>query len=210
MTTFLIGIAGKTGYGKSTVAKLIKDINGKSEPTIVCSFADVPRTILTKTFPQLSVNDFKDRILKEKHIAALNATPRELLIEFASDFARKRNPDVWVDHAEYLFGQLSKANNAYRQKYNFVIFDDVRFENEVAFIRKYGGSIIHLERPEPKKTIWQRLWEYYTPPHESTIGVRHLFNPKSDWVLNTSAPMGKTIQSVKDMAVHRYDRGFEL
>lgn len=28
-----------------------------------------------------------------------------------------------------------------------VVFDDVRFENEAALIREYGGLIVHIHRP---------------------------------------------------------------
>jgi energy-coupling factor transporter ATP-binding protein EcfA2 len=214
MKTKLIGLAGATGTGKSTIAKMIKLINGAAEPTVVCSFADAPRSVLLSTFKQLTPNHFSDRVLKERKIPELNASPRELLIEFGSEFARAHDENVWVKHAEIRFRDLATQTIAPNRKNSYVVFDDVRFPNEVDFIRRYGGTIIHLERNYRKKSVIKKFCTAINPfavaPHPSTIGVRELFNEQHDWVINTSESADMTFTRIKDFAVRRFEKEYEL
>jgi len=209
MTTHIIGIAGKEGYGKSTIANLIKDLNGANESTFVCSFADPIRSNLLRIFPQLTPNHFKDRKLKEKEIMN-GTTPRRLMREFAEDFVKKHDPDVFVKHAEHSYRELCTKSNPYRKKFSFVVFDDVRFENEVNFIRRYNGTIIHLDRKQPEPTGLQRLVKYFHIEHTSNIGVAHLYDDKTDWIINTDEPIAITRQRIMQLQTHRFDKRFEL
>jgi dephospho-CoA kinase len=56
---------------------------------------------------------------------------------------RKYNPDCWVEHIAYKL----KLQLKYRELWPRV-WTDVRFQNEADFIRKRGGIIIRINRPE--------------------------------------------------------------
>ena len=103
--TQIIALAGKAGYGKSTVANMIKSLPN-AQGAIVISFADPIREHLKVMFPVLTNEHFKDRKLKVKPIECLNDyTPRQLMIMFGQSM-RNVNPNVWVDAMENRIKQL--------------------------------------------------------------------------------------------------------
>ena len=80
--------------------------------------------------------------LKETPTDHLNGrSPRHAMITLGTEWGRDLiHPDLWVDtETAHLLGFHSPRDR--------VLFDDVRFPNEVAAIRRLGGLIWRVERP---------------------------------------------------------------
>ena len=140
----LIGISGKMGTGKTTIANMIKEIVPNSERV---AFGDVlKRELANKYGVPLSVFYYnKDVVIhatpERREVAWPEArdtmTARELMQWYATEFVRATNPDYWiVGMREYLRSLRGVS---------LVIIDDTRFPNEAAFIKDSGGVLVRIE-----------------------------------------------------------------
>lgn len=131
----LIGIAGRARSGKDTVANfIIAAIGGYRY-----SFADPIRAMLAPL--GVDMNDPYWQARKEDVIPALGVSPRRMMQTLGTEWGRNLiNPDLW----------LVLAHQRLLRNGPGMVISDVRFENEAAWIRKHGGRIIHVIRPEAK------------------------------------------------------------
>lgn len=131
----LIGIAGRARSGKDTVANfIIAAIGGYRY-----SFADPIRAMLAPL--GVDMNDPYWQARKEDVIPALGVSPRRMMQTLGTEWGRNLiNPDLW----------LVMAHQCLLRNGPGMVIPDVRFENEAAWIRKHGGRIIHVIRPEAK------------------------------------------------------------
>lgn len=131
----LIGIAGRARSGKDTVANfIIAAIGGYRY-----SFADPIRAMLSPL--GVDMNDPYWQARKEDIIPALGVSPRRMMQTLGTEWGRNLiNPDLWIIMAHQRLLQNGPG----------MVIPDVRFENEAAWIRKHGGRIIHVIRPEAK------------------------------------------------------------
>ena len=131
----LIGIAGRARSGKDTVANfIIAAIGGYRY-----SFADPIRAMLVPLGVDMSDPYWQAR--KEDVIPALGVSPRRMMQTLGTEWGRQLiNPDLWIIMAHQRLLQNGPG----------MVIPDVRFENEAAWIRKHGGWIIHVIRPEAK------------------------------------------------------------
>lgn len=131
----LIGIAGRARSGKDTVANfIIAAIGGYRY-----SFADPIRAMLAPL--GVDMNDPYWQARKEDVIPALGVSPRRMMQTLGTEWGRNLiNPDLWIIMAHQRLLQNGPG----------MVIPDVRFENEAAWIRKHGGWIIHVIRPEAK------------------------------------------------------------
>lgn len=114
--TMILGIAGRAGAGKTTIAWEIGDK--------IISFAEELKDIASK----LGVTG--------------KSTKARIFYQTLGAAARKYDPDVWVKttikrHAEDIL-------NAMVNESRILVFDDVRYENEVSFIKQLGGYVVML------------------------------------------------------------------
>lgn len=145
----IIGISGKAGAGKDTLANhLIKIgmIGGK------VSIADSIKETCSELF-NLPIQFFYDRKEEQTNIKITKniihlfkdlsnkeneyMTYRDVLQYFGTNIIRKINEDFWIDLT--ISKILNKNNNIYA-------IPDVRFENEINAIKKHNGIIIRLTR----------------------------------------------------------------
>lgn len=131
----LIGIAGRARSGKDTVANfIIAAIGGYRY-----SFADPIRAMLVPLGVDMSDPYWQAR--KEDVIPALGVSPRRMMQTLGTEWGRQLiNPDLWIIMAHQRLLQNGPG----------MVISDVRFENEAAWIRKHGGWIIHVIRPDAK------------------------------------------------------------
>lgn len=127
----IIGLSGKAGAGKSTVAKYLE----KQHNFQRIRFADTIKNMLRVA----GLSDAHiEGDLKEKPCELLcGKTPRQAMQSLGSEWGRHMiGEDFWV--------RLWAARAA---QYPLVVVEDVRFDNEAATIRNLGGIIIQIECP---------------------------------------------------------------
>ncbi|MDD1133605.1 deoxynucleotide monophosphate kinase [Pseudomonas shahriarae] len=138
MRPILIGLTGRARSGKTTAAEHL----ARTYLLEQYAFADPLRDGLMAIF-NLDPTDFEgDR--KEQTLGWLDCSPRQLMQSMGTEWARNTvHPDVWVKLAEQNLEYMTKAMGAVL---GFVV-SDVRFENEADLIRRRGGTVIHILRP---------------------------------------------------------------
>lgn len=131
----LIGITGRARSGKDTVANfIIAAIGGYRY-----SFADPIRAMLVPLGVDMS--DPYWQAHKEDPIPALGVSPRRMMQTLGTEWGRQLiHPDLWIFMAHQRLLQNGPG----------MVIPDVRFENEAAWVRKHGGRIIHVIRPDAK------------------------------------------------------------
>jgi len=138
MNKNIIGITGKAGSGKDTLANYLIDQGyiklsfGSAVKDIVSIITGWPRDFVEGTN--------KDRHLREtlKH-PDYNKTCRELMQYIGTDLFRNQLDDnIWVN----IIKNKIKTDN----ENNKFVISDVRFDNEAQMIKSIGGCIIHINR----------------------------------------------------------------
>jgi len=166
----IIGISGKLGSGKDTVAKIIQDI----DPTIgweIKKYADKLKQIasILTGIPREKFEDqnFKLTNLPEEwnnatyeynnngdaELVVKPMTVREFLQKLGTDAMRfGLHKDVWVNGLmvdyipKILYGKGTEFD-PFEYKYSNWIITDVRFPNEALAILRKSGHLIRVIRP---------------------------------------------------------------
>lgn len=131
----LIGIAGKAGTGKDTAGAHMVKCHGFSQ----YAFADPIRAMLAAlgAFP---ASDLIDRDSKEQVIGWLGKSPRQMAQTLGTEWGRELvHPELWVLMAQ-------RRWDAARASGDDLVITDVRFENEVSWLKQQGGKVVAIER----------------------------------------------------------------
>lgn len=143
----IIGIGGKIGHGKDTIAdflvraygfKIVRMSDALKEEVLT----RLPRTLTTfwsvynpeRPVPTPAL--LRDMVFNRKPYGV-----RELLQEYGTEVRRADDPDYWVRRW---------AEEAV--KYRHVVAPDVRFFNEAKIVRDLGGKLWHVDRPGMPET----------------------------------------------------------
>lgn len=134
----IIGICGRRGSGKDTIAGMINRItNNRFERKQFSAKLKECAGILLG----VPVALFEDRDFKESYIAPYDMTVREFLQKFGTEFVRESiHPNLWIESTF-----LGYSNQDW-------IITDVRFLNEYDAIKSRGGTIIRVNRKSNKDT----------------------------------------------------------
>ncbi len=129
----VIGFAGYAGCGKNAAAEALGGV--------VIGFAD-PIYAALAALLAVPEETLRARDTKELPMAC-GKSPRDLLRSLGTEWGRECvRPDLWVWRARQRIQAAHRAGAA------VVAICDVRFENEVAFIRgELGGQVWWIERP---------------------------------------------------------------
>lgn len=129
----LIGIAGRAGSGKNTLATMVAGAHtiGFADPlyAALSAMLKIPESVLRN-------RDFKDRV-----IPWLGQTPRQMLQTLGHEWGRGMVVDsLWV--------QLCRRRLDSLAMYGFktICIADVRYDNEADMIREHGGIIVQVTR----------------------------------------------------------------
>jgi hypothetical protein len=140
----LIGITGKAGTGKDTLADYLVEKHGFHR----YGFADPIKELLNEFFGW-KPHQWLDRDWKESpqiidgSIPGLSWSPRQLAQWLGTEVGRNTfGQDCWIKRFERYYECLDSFDPGATR---FVI-SDVRFNNEAVAIRRMGGTIIHLTR----------------------------------------------------------------
>lgn len=163
----LIGISGKAGVGKTTLANILRDRLGPRGVS-VWPMAMALREDVAATFG-FSLQEVVDPAFKTRthRIGERDMTGRELL-QCWGGVRRNQHRNVWVDMWLLQADALSKVGQ------KFLVCDDVRYPNEADLIR--WDVLIRLE-PYPG---WQSPCE--APDHTSETALdrypfKHVYQP---------------------------------
>ena len=144
----IIGLSGKIGSGKSTVAEIFKE-NGFYLDSFANSVKDVSSSIFGFDRNKLEGITKEDRQWREKAdkkystLLGKNFSPRDSLILIGTTLGRNQiHHDIWV---ETVFNRYSLSEN------QNLLITDVRFPNEYESIKKRGGILIRIERENTYK-----------------------------------------------------------
>jgi hypothetical protein len=147
----LIGIHGKAGAGKDTIAIYL---NAFYKDVWAEKFADPLKDACSHAFG-IPREYFDDPELKEIVNTYWSVSPRQIAqfvgTEMFRDGVRQLLPNVgndfWVERLiGKLSGQLLLENEGEYYEGDTIVIPDVRFQNEVDFITNRGGVIICVER----------------------------------------------------------------
>ncbi len=132
----LIGIAGKAGSGKDTLADYISTRYGYKKVAFATSIKEALNHLFGWEMEQWNEREWKERLLP-----GFNVSPRHLAQTLGTEWGRNLiGPDFWIKIL------------ARRLVYPCVI-SDVRFPNEAKFIRENEGLLIKIHRTsEDRKT----------------------------------------------------------
>lgn len=150
----LIGLAGKKGVGKSTLASaLVCNLDGE-EYSFALPLKRAVREIFHFTDAQLGFVSYgcKD---KEEKDSFWNVSPRQIMQVVGTELFRDKLAELFPDNDRFSNGHIwiSAFERWYNErKDNTVIVSDVRFANEASAIRAMGGEVWLIERPSVKST----------------------------------------------------------
>lgn len=145
--TQLIGIAGRAGSGKNTVAHILTDMVGR---TTIQPFALPLKQAISKIFG-CTLKTLEDRNLKSSTIPNFNVTYRHAMQTLGTEWGRNMiDKDIWLKICQDEFGEWKErqedeiANDELPER--FFIVPDVRFDNEAKWIQE-NGILLVVERP---------------------------------------------------------------
>lgn len=128
----LVGIAGKAGAGKDTVADMLWVDHDFSK----FSFAYPLKLCVAATFG-IGMKKLDDREFKEVDHPKWGLSPRRMMQRMGDAVRREFGEDIFVRHLELLMDTAHDDD---------IVISDVRFKEEAEMIRKRGGVIIQLDR----------------------------------------------------------------
>lgn len=152
----IIGLAGRARTGKDTIADRLCDQHNFKR----YAFADPVRAGVKAAF-NLTDDSFQG-IAKEITIPWIGRSPRELMQTFGTEYARRMiKPTIWLDVASRFIEQHQPER---------LVITDIRFQNELDWVREHGGVIWHIRRPVAAE-VAQHSSERDLPhlPHETII-----------------------------------------
>jgi hypothetical protein len=148
-TLTTIGLSGAAGSGKDTVAEYLTRYWDFQR----FALADALKDGLSKML-QIPRMYFDSRDLKERPIAPYGVSPRKLAQTCGTEWARNTiGDDTWI---------IRLDNDIDFVNANKRVVTDVRFDNEVAWIRSIGGQVWHVNRDNMESVR----------PHISENGIR--------------------------------------
>lgn len=143
----IIGITGRAGAGKDTLAKMIKKEIDRHfwVDSRITSLAEPLKKIAGEVFgfttaqlygPSEERNKPDPRWARDDGRGPL--TPREALQTLGTEWGRALHPDVWIRKLIDTHARMGDV---------VTIVPDVRFDNEARAIQNFGGVVIRVDRP---------------------------------------------------------------
>jgi hypothetical protein len=148
----IVGLVGKKSAGKDTVGAILVERHG----FVRVSFADALKRsaaalfdVPVETWDALKNRDDAVVILAVYEGVHARMTVREFLQRYGTEAHREVfGGTFWTDVVEDKFRQNHTTQGRSEPgKLERIVVTDVRFEEEAALVRKYGGMIVRVVRP---------------------------------------------------------------
>lgn len=140
----IIGLVGFIGAGKGTVGDILVRNHGYHRFAFADALKDAVATIFMWPRGLLEGDSNASRAFRERvdvwwsNKLGYEVTPRLILQKFGTESCREGIADnIWIAALEKRI-----------QGYNDVVISDVRFPNEIDFVRSAGGIIVRVKRGE--------------------------------------------------------------
>lgn len=142
---FIIGFTGRAGVGKDTAADYLVQRYGFRQ----FAFADGLRAMLFSLLDHMHIDHawLTEPALKESVIPGLGASYRQLAQTLGTEWGRRElGDDFWLRVADMALGLQPYAGGLSAPLHDRIVVSDVRFHNEVQWIRQRGGCVIGVNR----------------------------------------------------------------
>ena len=140
----IIGLVGYIGSGKGTVGDILVREHGYHQFAFADALKDATATIFMWPRGLLEGDSNASRAFRERvdpwwsHKLGYEVTPRLILQKMGTEACRNGIADnIWI-------AALEKRIHGYDD----VVISDVRFPNEIDFVRSAGGVIVRVKRGE--------------------------------------------------------------
>lgn len=150
----LVGLVGRAGAGKDTLALALVQRHGFTRR----AFAD-PLKAAVSAITGWPLVALENRDFKEREDPLWGVTPRRFMQHLGTEGMRSLKEDVWLcAFQSWLF---------HMAPYSPIVVTDVRFPNEVEFLRERGALLVLVSRPQvdnlPVLHASERMaWEWVT------------------------------------------------
>ena len=135
----LIGLTGRARSGKDTVAGMLKTVVDFKSLAFAAALKDGLKTMLDLTDEHV-YGDLKEVVIED-----FGKSPRQMLQTLGTEWGRQLvHDDIWLTVTR-------RKIDRWREEGFAVVMTDVRFENEAEMIRKMGGRVWHVVRPDAPK-----------------------------------------------------------
>lgn len=175
----IIGIHGRAGSGKDTIANHLKTYFPSFFRSV--AFADAIREGMKASFG-LTDAHFERPLKNEPAEELCGKSPRDVMKPFGTEFGRLTIGDnVWINRVIPRVEALLGAGMN-------VLVTDVRFENEAEWIRSNGGVIWHIDRKQGVETH----------NHPSESGIKFV---KGDVRIDNNETLGAFLDTADKLAM---------
>lgn len=182
----LIGILGRIGSGKGTVANRLVTKYGFRQDSFAATLKDATAILFNWDRAMLEGDTSESRAAREtidewwsEKLGIENFTPRLALQLIGTDVFRNNfHKDIWVLS---VMARYKDGDN--------VVISDARFPNEVRVIREMGGRIIRVDRGEEPEW-WKHAVEATKGSYgaEAIMRATHKDIHESEWAWSSTIP----------------------
>lgn len=139
----LIALTGRAGVGKDTVGAILSAEHDFTRH----AFASPIKAGLNAMFGW-NMNAWEDREWKEAVNPTLEVSPRRLAQTLGTEWGRDTiDQEIWVKAAQLRWENYRKVQSFAEIPGAGLVITDLRFENEAAWVRAQGGTVVHVVRP---------------------------------------------------------------
>ena len=172
----IIGLLGFIGSGKGTVGDILVE-NNFTPLSFAGSLKDAVSSIFCWDRALLEGDTHESRVFRETVDIFWTSkfgkpiTPRYILQYFGTEVCRENLlDDIWVRSLERKI-----------QQYENVVVTDVRFKNEISFLKSINAVFVQIDRAETRPNWYGFLESLDKPTFESYANSVNIHKSEYDW-----------------------------
>jgi len=172
----IIGVTGRKYNGKDTIANYLNNKYDYDQNAFAQPLKEICKTLFNFNQEQLYGT------LKETPDPNwFNLTPRQVFQFVGTDLFRNKMNNLSSEFENNFW--IKCMENKIKNSNNYIVISDVRFPNEVEMIKKLGGIIIRVNRPNlennelsnhPSETMIDTLKVDFDVTNDSTLDALYL------------------------------------